>query len=176
MVVDRCPARRAEPAVAVPRDLLPAQRTPLPDEFGHLLDYFGQGDGVGVGLPPGLRRNEKELYTADAHTHFRQGKQIELDRYMRCCEGHWQAGDAIPIGHPYVFKNDSEFLAGYLEMFFRNPHYFAAQNEALYQAFAACLKQDPRRYWREDFPYYTHQNREHYLKQRPPKPCITLPA
>jgi hypothetical protein len=61
-------------------------------------------------------------------------------------------------------------------MFFRNPQYFATQNEPLYQAFAHCLRQDPRQYWQEDFPYYVNQNRTYYLSgQRPPKPGITLP-
>jgi Mlc titration factor MtfA (ptsG expression regulator) len=104
---------------------------------------------------------------------WRRGKQRELKRYELLRSGH--APDKLPIGHPYVFQNDGEFIAGYLEMFFRNPHYFAAQNEDLYQSFSQCLRQDPRRYWREDFPYYVKQNRDYYAKQRPPRPGLTIP-
>jgi hypothetical protein len=146
---------------------------PFLHEFGHLLDFFG--DGAGVGLPPGLRRAEGDVYTAIAHDHFRVGKQAELDRYIRCCEGRWQSGDAIPVGHPYVFQNDSEFLAGYLEMFFRNPHYFAATNPDLFLGFGYLFRQDPRRVWVEDFPYYVKSNRDVYTSgKRPHRPNLSV--
>ncbi|MEP6984765.1 MAG: hypothetical protein ABI970_04155, partial [Chloroflexota bacterium] len=71
-------------------------------------------------------------------------------------------------GHPYVFQNNSEFIAGYLEMFFRNPHYFATQNPSLYSSFQLLFKQDPRDYWQADFPFYVEQNRAFYKSgQRP---------
>ena len=109
--------------------------------------------------------------------------QMPLERAKRwdpLNRGVWVAGRVTlaghPIGHPYVFQNNGEFIAGYLEMFFRNPHYFAAQNTELFQAFAQCLGQDPRNYWQEDFPYYVKQNRTYYLSgQRPPAPGIGIP-
>jgi hypothetical protein len=148
---------------------------PFLHEFGHLLDFFGEGDDVGIGLPPGLRRGDPLTYTAQAHEHFREGKQVELNHYMRCCEGQWQNGDPIPVGHPYVFQNDSEFLAGYLEMFFRNPHYFAATNPDLYRGFAELFRQDPRRVWEADFPYYVKTNRDTYTSgKRPNRPRLSI--
>jgi hypothetical protein len=133
---------------------------PFIHEFGHMLDHATGNHG----LIPGM----------DTHIDlWRRGKQRELKRYEILRAG--QTPDKLPIGHPYVFQNDGEFIAGYLEMFFRNPHYFAAQNEDLYRAFSLCLKQDPRTYWREDFAYYVRQNRDYYAKQRPPKPGLTIP-
>lgn len=147
---------------------------PFLHEFGHLLDFFGAGKNTGIGLPPGLRKGEP-AYFANAHQYFRQGKQIELDRYRRCCEGRWQAGDPIPTGHPYLFQNDSEFLAGYLEMFFRNPHYFSQNNPALYKGFAGLFQQDPRRVWEQDFPYYIQSNRDTYMSgNRPQQPRLSI--
>ena len=67
-----------------------------------------------------------------------------------------------------MFQNNSEFIAGYLEMFFRNPHYFAAQNPALFDGFSRLFRQDPRQYWEADFPFYIQQNRSFYQSgQRP---------
>ncbi|MBI1258909.1 MAG: hypothetical protein GC204_15675 [Chloroflexi bacterium] len=132
---------------------------PFIHEFGHMLDHASGSHG----LIPGM----DEFIDL-----FRRGKQLELERCEALRSGH---GETYPIGHPYVFQNDGEFIAGYLEMFFRNPHYFAAQNPDLYQAFALCLKQDPRQYWKVDFPFYVQQNRDFYARQRPPKPGITLP-
>ena len=133
---------------------------PFIHEFGHMLDHASGSRG----LIPGM----------DEHLDlFRRGKQLELERSEALRSGR---GGTFPIGHPYVFQNDGEFIAGYLEMFFRNPHYFAAQNPDLYQAFAQCLKQDPRQYWKADFPYYVQQNRNYYARQRPPKPGLTIPS
>ncbi|HVU12756.1 MAG TPA: zinc-dependent peptidase [Phototrophicaceae bacterium] len=134
---------------------------PFIHEFGHMLDHATGNRGLIPGMDGVI-----DL--------FRRGKQLELKRYQQFQIGR---GDTVPIGHPYVFQNDGEFIAGYLEMFFRNPHYFAAQNSDLFQAFAQCLGQDPRQYWKVDFPYYVQQNRDYYLKsgQRPPRPGITIP-
>jgi hypothetical protein len=132
---------------------------PFIHEFGHMLDHASGNRG----LIPGM---------TDVIDSFRAGKALELERYERVRQGQT---DALPIGHPYVFQNDGEFIAGYLEMFFRNPHTFAAQNPALYEAFSGCLKQDPRQYWQQDFPYYVEQNRSYYRSgQKPPKAGITL--
>ena len=79
---------------------------------------------------------------------------------------------------PYVFQNDTEFIAGYFEMFFRNPHYFAEMNSDLYQGFALLFRQDPRSAWEQDFPFYIQQNRDFYLKsgKQPGLPGLTIPS
>ena len=72
---------------------------------------------------------------------------------------------------------DTEFAAGYFEMFFRNPNYFAAQNPDLYQGYVELFNYDPRRAWKEDFPFYVTENRNFYLVsgQRPWTPNLTVP-
>jgi hypothetical protein len=105
---------------------------------------------------------------------FLKGKRLELERYNLLVDGA-PPDDPLPIGHPYVFQNDTEFIAGYFEMFFRNPHYFAAQNPDLYQSFVDTFRQDPREVWGADFPYYVEQNRGFYLSgKQPPKPGLTI--
>lgn len=154
---------------------------PFLHEFGHMLDHFDASTGtirtVSYGLLPGLRPEDGAIYTPEARERFIQGKRLELERYLNLHNGQYQEGDPLPIGHPYVFQNDTEFIAGYFEMFFRNPHYFASQNPDLYQGFSLLFKQDPRQFWTEDFPFYIQQNRDFYLKsgQRPGSPGITLP-
>src|SRR5262249_49914517 len=76
--------------------------------------------------------------------------------------GHAHLGDPMPIGSPRVFQCDHDFIAGYLEMFFRTPHYFAAQNSTLYEAFCILLHQDPREYLPYDFSQYVDHNRAAY--------------
>ena len=121
---------------------------PFIHEFGHMLDHASGSRGLIPGMDEFL-----DL--------FWRGKQTELERYER--QRSQPGSEPLPIGHPYVFQNNGEFIAGYLEMFFRNPQYFAAQNADLFQAFAQCLGQDPRKYWKVDFPYYVKQNRDYYL-------------
>jgi hypothetical protein len=146
---------------------------PFLHEFGHLLDYFGGSKSVG--FLPGLRAVDGVTYSPEAHQLFLKGKRLELERYLRLYNGTDRSGEILPIGHPYVFQNNSEFIAGYLEMFFRNPHYFAAQNPDLYQGFALLFRQDPRQYRAEDFPFYIQQNRDFYTNgQRLSKPGISV--
>jgi hypothetical protein len=151
---------------------------PFLHEFGHMLDYFEAGEDKitnSRGLLPGLHPDDGAIYTPDAREAFLKGKKLELERYLRFYNRTYHPGDPLPIGHPYVFQNDSEFVAGYLEMFFRNPHYFAAQNPDLYQGFALLFQHDPRPMWTEDFPFYIEQNRGFYLSgQRPGKPNLTV--
>jgi hypothetical protein len=153
---------------------------PFLHEFGHMLDFFDAGAGrIGRsrGLLPGLRPSDGPIYTPKARRLFLKGKRLELDRYLRRYHGDGAAGEPLPIGHPYVFQNDTEFIAGYFEMFFRNPHYFAAQNPNLYQSFVELLRQDPRCAWPEDFRFYVDENRAFYLTsgQRPWAPGLTVP-
>ncbi len=65
-----------------------------------------------------------------------------------------------------MFQNNSEFIAGYLEMFFRNPHYFAAQNITLYRAFERSFGWDPRQVWEQDFDAYVRANQLAYTSDK----------
>ena len=139
---------------------------PFIHEFGHLLDYFDanklQASRSSSGWLPGMRESDGTIYVSEAREAFIVGKRLEMDRYDRQVDKP-DGSEPLPIGHPYVFQSNSEFIAGYLEMFFRNPHYFAAQNPDLFDGFTRLFKQDPRPYWEADFPYYVHQNRTFYL-------------
>jgi len=151
---------------------------PFLHEFGHLLDHFDAAEGElgkSKGTLPGMRPEEGALYNAEAHNLFQKGKKLEWERYTKLSIDGYQDGDPFPIGHPYVFQNDTEFIAGYFEMFFRNPHYFAAQNPDLYESFRLTFQQDPRQAWAADFPFYIEQNQSYYRGlQRPPKPGLTI--
>ncbi|MCQ3936398.1 MAG: hypothetical protein DPW18_05050 [Chloroflexi bacterium] len=150
---------------------------PFLHEFGHMLDHFDAGSGSmgrGGGLYPGLRLSDRKWFNPRARELFIKGKRIELDRYLVRQTG--DVSQPMPIGHPYVFQNDGEFAAGYLEMFFRNPHYFAGQNPDLFEAYHELFGYDPRGAWAEDFPHYVHANRSYYQSgQTPPKTGLTIP-
>ena len=142
---------------------------PFLHEFGHMLDWMEIGAGrseVGLGMLPGLRRTDGSLCAPRARALFLSGKRLEATRYQRCQQGQNTVGE-IPIGHPYVFQNDGEFIAGYLELFFRTPHYLAERNPGLFYAFALLFGQDTRRAWKHDFPFYVNENRKAYLPGRP---------
>ena len=152
---------------------------PFLHEFGHMLDHFEAATGRmgrSEGLLPGLSREDGSLYNSRARSLFITGKRLELDRYLALYQNVSRSDRVLPIGHPYVFQNDGEFIAGYFEMFFRNPNYFAVQNEDLYEAFVGVFGYDPRNAWKQDFPFYIDQNREFYLSgQRPWTPRLTIP-
>jgi hypothetical protein len=163
---------------------------PFIHELGHLLDDLTL-DEVGpvapdvghvprrreaaTGLPPGLRHADGPLYSPEARSRFLRGKQLEAARYRRCC-----AGDNTdpPVGHPYVFQTDGEFLAGYLELFLRTPHYFARRNPLLFSAFTLLFRQDPRRARARDFAFYVEENQRAYAPGNGPlsDPGLTLAA
>ena len=151
---------------------------PFLHELGHMLDHFDVATGrMGKveGLLPGLSPRDGNFFNPQARRLFLSGKRLELERYLARYQRSANAGDPLPIGHPYVFQNNGEFLAGYFEMFFRNPNYFASQNEELYVAFVELFGYDPRKAWKQDFPFYIHQNRDFYLSgQRPWKPGLTI--
>jgi hypothetical protein len=142
---------------------------PFIHEFGHMLDHIDLNRGLANGargLLPGMRDEDSELFSPEAKMLFVEGKKLELERYE---QGRLKRPDdvtKIPIGHPYVFQNDGEFIAGYLEMFFRNPNYFHQQNSTLYEGFVKLFHQDPRTYWADDFDYYIKQNQAVYLEHR----------
>lgn len=152
---------------------------PFLHEFGHMLDFLDAGRGViedkSSGFLPGMRQSDGAIYKPAARELFLKGKRLELERYNRLVDGA-PPDDPLPIGHPYVFQNNTEFIAGYLEMFFRNPNYFATQNLDLYQSFMLTFGQDPRKAWTQDFPFYVEQNRGYYHSgKRPNKSGMTLP-
>lgn len=150
---------------------------PFLHEFGHLLDHFDVRQSrltESHGTLPGMRERDGVVFNPQARKLFLKGKAQELRRYMRLHDDGYHEGDLMPIGHPYVFQNDGEFIAGYLEMFFRNPHYFAAENIDLFDSFRLIFGYDPRRVWAEDFPYYVQQNQQFYREHRPPKPGLTI--
>ena len=153
--------------------------SPFLHEFGHMLDHFEAGTGAmgrPQGLLPGLSPTDGALFRPRARELFIAGKRLEMERYLARYHGTARPTDPLPIGHPYVFQNDGEFIAGYLEMFFRNPNYFAAQNQDLYIAFVELFGCDPRPAWPQDFPFYVDQNRNFYLSgQRPWTPHLSVP-
>ena len=150
---------------------------PFLHELGHMLDYFDAGSGSmgrAEGMYPGLSPNDGDVFNPRARDLFLQGKRLELDRYL--ARHHGDLSQPMPIGSPYVFKNNGEFAAGYLEAFFRNPHYIASQNEILFQAYVELFGYDPRNAWKEDFPHYVKKNRDFYLSgKQPPKTGLSLP-
>lgn len=152
---------------------------PLLHELGHLLDCFDPlrcAQGRATGLYPGMRPADGRFARPEARAAFLRGKRLELERYQRRRDGRAAPDDPLPIGHPYVFQNDGEFLAGYLELFFRSPHAFAARNPDLYAGYVAWLGQDPRQVWERDFSFYLDENRRFYLDsgERPWPPGLTV--
>jgi hypothetical protein len=152
---------------------------PFLHEFGHLLDHFDVKERrltESYGTLPGMRPGEGQTYNPQAQNLFLKGKQLEWQRYMHLLqkEDGYQEGDPMPIGHPYVFQNNGEFIAGYFEMFFRNPHYFAEQNHDLFESFVLTFGYDPRKVWDKDFPFYIEQNQTFYREHKPPQPGLTL--
>lgn len=152
---------------------------PFLHEFGHMLDHFDVATGrmgQSEGLLPGLSPRDGTLFNPRARRLFISGKRRELERYLSRYQRISKMTDPLPIGHPYVFQNDGEFIAGYFEMFFRNPNYFASQNQDLYAAFVELFGYDPRNAWKQDFPFYVNQNREFYFSgQQPWTPHLTIP-
>jgi hypothetical protein len=154
---------------------------PFLHEFGHMLDAFDAATGAmghGSGLLPGLAVGDGALFDAEARRLFLAGKELEARRYANLQRGAVTPDmpGALPIGHPYVFQNDGEFIAGYLELFLRTPQRFATLNPDLYTGFARLLRQDPRRAWPEDFAFYVRENEAVYLSGAPLVPAgITVP-
>ena len=150
---------------------------PFLHELGHMLDHFDAGSGSmgrADGLYPGLSPQDGNVFNPRARELFLKGKRLELDRYL--ARHHGDTSQPMPIGSPYVFQNNGEFVAGYLEAFFRNPHYIASQNEILFSAYVELFGYDPRKAWEEDFPHYVKKNREFYLSgKRPPKTGLSMP-
>lgn len=150
---------------------------PFLHELGHMLDFFDAGSGSmgrADGLYPGLSPNDGDIFNPRARDLFIKGKRLELDRYLARQSGDFS--QPMPIGSPYVFQNNGEFVAGYLEAFFRNPNHIASQNQDLFDAYVELFGYDPRKAWKEDFPHYVKKNRDFYSKgEKPPKAGLTIP-
>jgi hypothetical protein len=151
--------------------------TPFIHEFGHMLDAFDPptGDmGRGRGLLPGLSPADGPLFDAEARRLFIVGKALEARRYDARVRG--RTDEPLPLGHPYVFQNDGEFIAGYLELFLRTPNRFAQLNPELYGGFARLLRTDPRPAWPDDFSFYVTENEAAYTRGRRVAPAgISVP-
>lgn len=143
---------------------------PFLHELGHMLDAFAPASGgmhQSHGTLPGLDPGDGPLYDGEARRLFVAGKALEARRYEALRSGAERAHEDdtnLPLGHPYVFQNDGEFIAGYLELYLRTPQRFAARNPALYEGFSRLLRQDPRAWWPEDFAFYVRENRAVYLR------------
>lgn len=138
-------------------------------ELAHLLDFHSQRGSrasVNEGLIPGLDPTDGDMYVASAREKFVEGKGIEVERYEAIVKNPRLFHRVIPTGSPYVMQNDTEFIAGFLELFFRAPSYFYLNNPTLYEAFCLLLKQDPRKY-RDDFVgYINHHINAYQLSDR----------
>lgn len=136
---------------------------PLLHELGHLLDGCAmrmQKTAVCRGELPGMTANE----LAD----FGAGKRTEYTCYLAWYHGRPPAGGQMPLGHPYVFQTDGEFLAGYWELFWRNPHTMATVSPQLFAAFCGYTACDPRHFVATDYMGYVDGNREFYLSGERP--------
>jgi hypothetical protein len=137
--------------------------SPLLHELGHLLD----------GMNRRLRnepfcRGELPLMTAQQLVDWRGAKETEVRLYQHYrSAGHIQG--RAPLGHPYVFQTDGEFLAGHWELFWRNPHAFAQTAPDLYLALAHIVNHDPRAYT-VDYRGYVDDNTAFYARGEPAWP------
>ncbi len=150
---------------------MPGQ-APFLHEFGHMLEHFNSRRGMmllGTRLLPGMLESDGSLYNPEARTLFLEGKRIEKERYQAWNLSAGAGGGQMPLGNPYVFQSDGEFIAGYFEMFFRNPHTFADKNITLYRAFERLFGWDPRQAWEQDFDAYVRSNRLVYESGKPLK-------
>jgi hypothetical protein len=139
---------------------------PLLHELGHMLDHIDGRNGRARwrcdGLLPGLRPGDGALYSATARERFLAGRALERQRYALFAHGLARADSPQPLGHPYVFQNNGEFCAGYLEMFLRNPNAFARMNTTLFDAYRLLFGWDPRTAWPHDFEFYIETNNAYY--------------
>lgn len=150
---------------------MPGQ-APFLHELGHMLEHFNSRRGLmlpGTRLLPGMLESDGSLFNPEARTLFLEGKRLEKERYLDWSMQSEAGRGPMPLGSPYVFQNDSEFIAGYFEMFFRNPHAFAEKNITLYRAFERLFGWDPRQAWEQDFDVYVRSNRLAYESGKPLK-------
>ena len=138
---------------------------PLLHEMGHLLDGTAmriQKTAVCRGELPGMTSAE----LAD----FGAGKHAEYHCYQAWYHQRPPLDGQMPLGHPYVFQTDGEFLAGYWEMFWRNPHRMATTSPQLFVALCGYTRQDPRQFVTTDYLGYVHGNIAFYQSGERPWP------
>lgn len=138
---------------------------PLLHEFGHMLD----GTSMRLlqyaecrGELPGMSSSQLHL--------FATAKAAEHACYLAHYHGRAPADGSHPLGHPYVFQTDGEFLAGYWEMFWRNPHSMADTCPALFAAWCDYTQCDPRAALAHDYMGYVDGNRAFYRSGERPWP------
>lgn len=145
--------------------------TPIPNvspflhEFGHMLD----GTHMRLnhlphcqGRMPLMREHDIVLW--------QHAKDYEYRCYTAWYHRRPPADGTMPLGHPYVFQNDGEFLAGHWEMFWRNPHAMAQQTPHLFDTFKYYVNQDPRTSLAHDYLGYVDGNRAFYQSGQQPWP------
>ena len=130
---------------------------PLLHELGHMLDGTNRRLRAEV-----FCRGDFPLMTRAHQSAWRRAKRDEVQQYEQYRTNSAIIGRA-PLGHPYVFQTDGEFLAGYWEMFWRNPNAFARTAPELYLALTQYVNHDPRAYT-TDYRGYVEGNAAFYAR------------
>ncbi|MEY3989205.1 MAG: Glucose-regulated metallo-peptidase [Chloroflexota bacterium] len=145
--------------------------TPIPNvspflhEFGHMLD----GTHMRLNQLPHCY-GRLPLMHDQAFSLWQKAKYREVQCYTAWYHQRPPSDGQMPLGHPYVFQNDGEFLAGHWEMFWRNPHAMAQQTPHLFDAFKNYVNQDPRTSLAHDYLGYVEGNRAFYQSGQQPWP------
>lgn len=145
--------------------------TPIPGvcpflhEFGHMLDGTSMRH-----MQYGECRGELPGMTATQRSAFAAAKAAEYACYLAHYHGRPPADGHHPLGHPYVFQTDGEFIAGYWEMFWRNPHTMATHCPALFANWCDYTQCDPRQALPQDYMGYVKGNRAFYRSGERPWP------
>lgn len=143
----------------------PAGVCPFLHEFGHMLD------GTSMRLMQYVEcRGELPGMSVAQRRTFAIAKAAEHALYLAHYHGRAPADGRHPLGHPYVFQTDGEFLAGYWEMFWRNPHSMASACPALYATWCDYTQCDPRTALSNDYMGYVEGNRAFYRSGERPWP------
>ncbi len=137
---------------------------PLLHEFGHMLDGTSMRQ-----MAYAECRGELPLLSATQRTAFAQAKASEYAHYMAHYHGR-ATSTHHPLGHPYVFQTDGEFLAGYWELFWRNPHTMAQVCPQLFAVWSEYTQCDPRQALTRDYLGYVNGNRAFYGSGERPWP------
>lgn len=136
--------------------------SPFLHEFGHMLD----GTDMRQRKLPHCQ-GRLPLMHAQHLLQWQHAKQIEHQHYLAWYHQRASTDTHPPLGHPYVFQNDGEFLAGHWEMFWRNPHAMAHIAPHLFDAFKTYTNQDPRQMRTHDYLGYVNDNRAFYQRKQP---------
>jgi hypothetical protein len=140
--------------------------SPFLHEFGHMLD----GTHMRLEQLPHCCGRMPLMGATDILL-WQKAKYLEWQCYTAWYHQRPPANGQMPIGHPYVFQNDGEFLAGHWEMFWRNPHTMAQMTSHVFTAFQNYVNQDPRDWLPHDYTGYVEGNRAFYQSGQQPWPC-----